>query len=92
METTIKPSNVLIHSGYSFTSYQVAMADKIYNMLLERNFEEIGRLVNTIPTKTDYEYVHYAFYVKHEFGWLARIEKHCSYEACVKYGLYNYDF
>ena len=92
MEATIKASNVLIGSGQVFTSYQVAMADKIYNLLLERDFEELGRLVNTIRTKTDYEYVHYAFYDKHEFGWLAYVQKQCSYEACVRYGFYNYDF
>jgi hypothetical protein len=92
MEATIKASNRLIHSRYTFTSYQVAMANKIYILLLERNFEEMGRLVNTIPTKTDYEYVHYAFYDKHEFGWLAHVQKQCTYEECVKYGFYNYDF
>ena len=92
MEATIKASNVLIGSGQVFTSYQVAMADKIYNLLLERNFEELGKLVNTIQTKTDYEYVHYAFYDKHEFGWLAHVQKLCSNDACVKYGFYNYDF
>jgi hypothetical protein len=92
METTIRASNRLIHSRLTFTPFQVAMADKIYNLFLERNFEEIGNLVNTIRTKTDYEYVHYAFYDKHEFGWLARVEKHCSYEACVRYGFYNYNF
>jgi hypothetical protein len=43
-------------------------------------------------TKTDYEYVHYAFYDKHDFAGWPHIEKHCSYEACVKYGFYNYDF
>jgi hypothetical protein len=92
METTIKASNVLIGSGQVFTSYQVAMADKIYNLLLERDYKELGRLVNTINTKVDYEYIHYAFYDKHEFGWLAQVQKHCSYEACIKYGFYNYNF
>jgi hypothetical protein len=55
MEASIQASNVLIGSGQLFTSYQVAIADKIYMLLLERSFEELGKLVNTIPTKTDYE-------------------------------------
>lgn len=92
METTIKASNILIGSGNVFTTYQIAMADKIFNLLLENNFKELGKLVNTIKTKTDYEYIHYAFYDKHEFGWLAHVEKNCSYEECIKYGFYNYDF
>lgn len=92
MGTSIKASNVLIGSGQVFTSYQVAMADKIYSLLLEKNFKELGKLVNTIPTKTDYEYIHYAFYDKHEFGWLGYVQKHCSWEECRKYGFYNYDF
>jgi hypothetical protein len=92
MEASIQASNVLIGSGQLFTSYQVAIADKIYMLLLERSFEELGKLVNTIPTKTDYEYIHYAFYDKHELGWLAQVQKHCSYESCKKYGFYNYEF
>jgi hypothetical protein len=92
MEATIKASNILRNSGHEFTSYQVAMADKIYTLLLEKDFKELGKLVNTIKTKVDYEYIHYAFYDKHEFGWLARVQKHCSYEACMKYGFYNYNF
>jgi hypothetical protein len=68
------------------------MADKIYTMLLERDFEALGRLVNTIKTKVDYEYIHYAFYDKDEFGWLSHVQKHCSYEECIIYGFYNYDF
>ena len=92
MEPTIKTSDILIGSGQVFTSYHVPMADKIFNLLLERDFEALGKLVYTINTKVDYEYIHYAFYDKHEFGWLARVQKHCSYEACMKYGFYNYNF
>lgn len=83
---------VLIGSGHLFSTYQVAMADKIYNLLQERNFKELGKLVNTINTKMDYEYIHYDFYDKHEFGWLSHVEKHCSYTECVKYGFYNFNF
>ena len=78
--------------GQVFISYQVAMADKIYTLLLQKDFEVLGRLVYSIHTKVDYEYIHNAFYDKHEFGWLAQIRKHCSYETCMKYGFYNYDF
>ncbi len=92
MERTVKASNILIGSGQIFTSYQVDMADKIYNLLLEKNFKELGNIVNSIPTKADYEYIHYAFYDKHEFGWLAYVEKQCSYYECIKYGLYNYNY
>ncbi len=92
MKTTIKASNILIGSGHIFTSYQVAMADKIFNLIVDSDYIELGKLVNTIKTKTDYEYIHYAFYDKHEFGWLSHVEKQCSYEECMKYGFYNYDF
>jgi hypothetical protein len=92
METTIKASNILIGSAHLFTPSQVKMADKIYNLLLEKNYEELGQLVNTIENKTDYEYIHYAFYDKHEFSWLSYVEKRCTYEECVRYGFYNYNF
>ena len=92
METTIQASKILIGSGNLFSAYQVAMADKIFNLLLENNFEELGKLINSIKTKSDYKYIHYAFYVKHEFGWLSYVQKSCTYEQCHRYGFYNYDF
>jgi hypothetical protein len=92
MKTTMNASNVLIGSDHIFTSYQVAMADQIFNLLQQKNFKELGKLVNTIDTKMDYKYIHYAFYDIHEFGWLAQVEKQCSYDECIKYGFYNYNF
>jgi hypothetical protein len=92
MKATIKASNILIGSGHVFTTYQVAMADQIFNLIQNRDYKELGKLVNTVKTKMDYEYIHYAFYDKHEFGWLAHVEKKCSYEECIRYGFYNYDF
>lgn len=92
MKTTIKTSNRLICSGHIITPYQAEMADKIFSLLQTKNFKELGKLVNTIKLKSDYEYIHYAFYDKHEFSWLSHVEKHCSYTECVKYGFYNFNF
>lgn len=92
MKTTVQASNNLIGSDHLFTAYQSAMADKIFNLLLENNFEELGKLISTIKTKSDYEYIHYAFYDKHEFGWLSHVQKSCTYEQCIEYGFYNYEF
>lgn len=92
MKTSLKYSNRLIGSGHIVTPYHEVMADKIFSLLQAKNFKERGKLVNTIKLKSDYEYIHYAFYDKHEFSWLSHIEKHCSYNECVKYGFYNYNF
>jgi len=55
-------------SGCIFTSYRVAMNDKIYTRLTERDFEALSKPVNTVKTKVDYEYIRYTFYDRHEFG------------------------
>ena len=92
MKATIAPSGILKGSGHKFTSYQVEMADMIFKLILAGDFKELGKLVNTIKTKIDYEYIHYVFYDKYEFGWLAAVQKYLSYNECVKYGFYNYNF
>jgi len=68
------------------------MADKIFDLITEKKYKELGNLVNTIKSKDDYEYIHYAFYYRFEFGWLSWIQKSCTNDQCIEYGLYNYHF
>ena len=75
-----------------FTTYQNDMADRIFELILEEDFKTLVELVKTIPTKQDYEKIHYAFYFKYDIGWLSMVEKFCGYDECKEYGFYDYDF
>jgi len=55
METTIKASNILMGPSCVFINYQIAMADKIFNLIQDCDYKELGKLINTIKTKLDYE-------------------------------------
>lgn len=92
METISEHVKTLRRSPYKFTPYQTEIADRIFELITEKNYQELGKLVNSIKSEGDYEYIHYAFYNKYEFGWLSKVQKTCSNDQCVKYGLYNYNF
>ena len=92
METITTLIKAIRRSPYKFTPYQVEIADKIFNLITKKDYQELGRLVNTIKSQDDYEFIHYAFYHKYEFGWLSWVQKSCSNDQCVKYGLYSYNF
>ena len=92
MKTITKHIHAIRRSPFKFTPYQLDMAEKIFTLLTEKNYKELGNLVNTIKSREDYEFIHYAFYYRFEFGWLSWIQKTCSDDQCVKYGLYNYNF
>lgn len=88
MQTAVKTSRTTSR----FTVYQNEMADRIFELLLGEGFETLSELVKTIPTKKDYELIHYAFYFKYDAGWLSLAEKICGYDECKKLGLYEYNF
>ena len=75
-----------------FTIYQNNMADRIFNLIMEEEFEELAVLVKSIPTKCDYEKIHYTFYFKYDASWLSLVEKFCGYQVCKELGLYEYNF
>lgn len=64
MKTT-KPSNYLAHSHHEFTDYHIETADKIYQLIEEKNFKELGELKQSIQ-KEEATYVHYAYLDKYE--------------------------
>ena len=66
MKTT-KASNYLAHIDYDFTDYHIQTADKIFSLIAEGNLRELGEVINSFPSKTDGEFVHYAFLDKYEF-------------------------
>ena len=92
METIAGYIKSLRRSPFKFTPYQTEMAEKIFELITNEDYKELGKLVNTINSKENYEYIHYAFYHKYEFGWLSMVQKTCSNDQCVKYGLYYYNF
>ena len=92
MEIIAKQAESIGRATHYFSPYQIQMADKIFELITRKDYKEIGKLVNTIRTKVDYKYIHYAFYHKYEFGWLSWVQKYCSNDQCIKYGLYNYNF
>ena len=88
METIAKTTR----THHQFSIYQNNMADKIFNLVMDEEFEQLAALVKSIPTKRDYEKIHYAFYFKYDASWLSLAEKFCGYEACSELGLYEYNF
>jgi len=92
MTTISREIQAIRRSPFKFTPYQIEMADKIFDLITKKNYRDLGKLVNSIKSKNDYEYIHYAFYHRFEFGWLSWIQKSCTDDQCMKYGLYNYDF
>ena len=92
MGTITEQIKALRRTPFKFTLYQVETAEKIYKYVEEKDFKELGKLVCTIKSKTDYKFIHYAFYQKHEYGWLYQVQKSCTCQQCVKYGFYNYNF
>ena len=92
METVSEHVKQLRRSPFKFTPYQTEMADKIFELITNEEYKELGKLVNTIRFKDDYEFIHYAFYHKYEFGWLSWAQKNCSKDQCIKYGFYHYNF
>ena len=64
METIVKTPKI----NNRFTTYQNNMAVRILNLVMEEEFEGLAKLVKTIPTKRDYEKIHYAFYFKYDAG------------------------
>ena len=86
MKTT-KPLNYLAHSHHEFTDYHTETADKIYQLIEEEKFEELGILNKSIPEK-EATYVHYAYLDKYGYGWKRKIQKIVkSFEELVKLGL-----
>ena len=75
-----------------FSVYQNYMAGRIFKLVMNEEFEKLAVLVKSIPTKRDYEKIHYAFYFKYDAGWLSLIEKFCGYEECKELGFYEYNF
>ena len=88
METIVKTPQ----TNNRFATYQNNMAVRIFKLVMEEEFEELAKLVKTIPTKRDYEKVHYAFYFKYDAGWLSLVEKFCGYDECKELGFYEYNF
>lgn len=88
METTVKTSK----KDNRFTAYQNNMAARIFKLVMEEEFKELAELVKTIPTKRDYEKIHYSFYFKYDAGWLSLLEKFCQYDECKELGFYDYNF
>ena len=49
---------------------------------------ELGQIAKSFPSKTEGEFVHYAFLDKYEFGWEKKVHKMTkSYEELKRYGL-----
>ena len=88
METIVKTPK----TNNRFTTYQNNMAARIFKLVMGEEFEELAKLVKTIPTKRDYEKIHYAFYFKYDAGWLSLVEKFCGYDECNELGFYEYNF
>ena len=87
MKTT-KSSNYLKHTGHDFTDYHIQTADKIYSLIAEGNLLKLGEVINRFPSKTDCEFVHYAFLDKYEFGYNKKIHQMASgYNELKKYRL-----
>jgi hypothetical protein len=84
----MKASNYLHFSDLEFTDYQTQTADKIYSLMAEGNLKAIGEIVNSFPSKSDGEYVHYVFLDKYEFGYEKKIHSKASgYNELKRYGL-----
>jgi len=88
MTTTFKTPRIKSR----FTAYQDDIAGKIFKLVMEEEFEVLAKLIKSIPTKKDYENIHYAFYFKYDVGWLNLVEKFCGYDVCQELGLYEYNF
>ncbi len=88
MSALVKTSKI----NNQFSIYQNYMATRIFKLVMEEEFEKLAVLVKSIPTKQDYEKIHYAFYFKYNAGWLSLVEKFCGYDDCKELGLYEYNF
>ena len=83
-----KASNYLAHTGHIFTDYHTETAEKIHTLICEGNLRELGKLVNSFPSKSDGEFVHYAFLDKYEFGWEKKVYRMASgYQELKRFGL-----
>ena len=88
METTLKAPK----AKHRFTPYQNMIAARIFKLVMDEEFEDLAELIKSIPTKKDYENIHYAFYFKYDVGWLNLVEKFCGYDECKELGFYEYNF
>lgn len=75
-----------------FSIYQHHIARRIFKLVMEEEFEKLAVVIKSIPTKRDYEKIHYASYFEYDASWLSLVEKFCGYEVCKELGLYEYNF
>ena len=74
LNKTTKPSNYLFRSDLEFSMYHTQTAEVIYSLLIDGNLEGIGKITQQISSKSDEDFVQYAFMDKYGFDYEKKIQ------------------